>query len=302
MSILYIKDIKKSEEILSEKEKKLPQFMRNILVILKIRLSIFQKNNNLIILPIRENQELSTKKIEKIIKNIMKKNVLKTVVLNKRLNNNEQFKNILNSHNIDILNGRYLFRFMIFDIVNFILDKKNKKLQDIELSIMVNELDEINIKTILVFARKVKRLNIITNHIGLFKRVEQSLYDEGIMIMVSNNKKKSLLKSDIIVNVDFVEENFKEYRLNNNCTIVNVSSDIEVYNKGFNGININNYNISYDNDIIEKYSYEFDCKLLYESKLYGISDFHKILTNIEYDNVIISELIGNNGRMADFCV
>ena len=116
------------------------------------------------------------------------------------------------------------------------------------------------------------------------------------MVMVSNNKRKSLLKSDIVLNIDFVEENLKEYKLNNNCTIINISSNIMVYSKGFNGININSYNVKFDNEIIENYSYEFDNKLLYESKIYDIGDFDKILDTIDKDKVTIIEVIGNKGR------
>lgn len=300
MSIFYIKDIKNMEDILNDREKKLPNFIKKVMANLKIRFGRVSKNGNIIVLPIRENHEISIKKLKKIIRNVTKKNICKSIVLNKNLNCNCELKNVLYSHNIDVLNGRYLFRFLIFNIIDFILEKKNKKIQDIELSIMLNELDEINIKTIFIFAKRVKRLNIITNHIELFKRVEQKLYDEGIIIMVSNNKKKSLLKSDIAINIDFVEENLKEYKLNSDCTIVNVSSDIKLYNKGFNGININNYNINFDSQIIECYSSEFDNKLLYESKIYSITDFDKILGVIAEDKVVIRELIGNKGSAVNF--
>lgn len=297
MSIYYIRNMRNYEELLSDREKRLPRCANKICACFKIVFSRFTKKGNIIILHLKENQKISINKIQKLVADIVKKEKCKSVVLSKKLNNNEELKNILNSYNIEILNGRYLFRFLIFDILDFILKKINKKIQDMELSVMVNELDEINAKSIFLLAKKVKRLNIITNHIEVFKKIEQKLSDEGIMIMVSNNKRKSLLKSDVVINIDFVEENLKEYKLNNNCAIINISNAIKVYNKGFNGININNYNICFENEIIEKYNLEFDEKILYESKIYEINDFNKILDMIEKDKVFITEIIGNKGAI-----
>ena len=157
MSIFYIKDIKNIEDILSEKEKKMSKFVKKLLAGVKIKFGKFAKNGNIIVLPMKENQIVSDKKIKKIIENMLKKNICKTVVLNKNLNGNEELKNVLNSHNVNILDGRYLFRFLIFNIVDFILEKQSKKIQDIGLSVMINELDEINIKSIFILAKRVKR-------------------------------------------------------------------------------------------------------------------------------------------------
>jgi hypothetical protein len=216
LNIFYIKELKNFEDILSKKEKMLPKYVRKVIAWFKIKFVKANLEKNVIILP----DVSKDKKLKKTLSKMINDNNIKTVVLSKNLNDNEKLKIFLNSYNIDILDGRYLFRFMIFDVVNFILEKKSKKLQDIELSLMLNELDDINIKTIFKFAKNVKRLNIVTNHIELFKKIEQRLSEEGIMVMISNNKRKSLLKSDVVINVDFVEENLREYKLNNNCAII----------------------------------------------------------------------------------
>ena len=300
MNIFYIKEFKCYDEILNAREKNFPKFIKKIWAGLKIKFGKFNLEDNILILPINKNKKVSNKKLQKIMKRIVKSNAVKCVVLSKELNLNDEFKCLLNSFNIDILDGRFLFRFVVFYVIDFVLEKRNKKIQDIELSLLLNELDDINMRTIFEFAKKVKRLNIVTNHMELFKKVEQKLYDEGIMIMISNNKRKSLLKSDIVLNLDFVEENLKEYKLNCNCTIINISSDIKIYSKGFNGININNYDITFENVIIDDFASEFDNKLLYESKIYGIGDFDRIFDSLASDNVAISEVIGNKGDVICF--
>lgn len=298
MNIFYIKEFTSSNEFLNKPVWSFPNCIKKLWASLKIRCGKFDEKDNIITLPVSEPSLFSLKKSEKLVKKMIKKYECKTVVLSKNLNSNEIFKNILNSHNVNILDGRYLFRFLVFDMIDDVLNKKGKMVQDAEISIMLNEADDINVQSIFLLAKKAKRLNIITNHTEFFKRIEQKLYDDGIIIMVSNNKRKSLLKSDIVVNIDFVEEALIEYKFNNNCTIINVGSNIKVYNKGFNGININDYDIEFI-PALESLKNDFEGKLVYESFIYNFSDFDFILCKIKEDNLKIKELIGNKGHIID---
>ena len=58
----------------------------------------------------------------------------------------------------------------------------------------------------------------LTNHIEKFKTLERKVLEEyGIMITINNNKKKSLAKSNIILNMDFPNELINKYRLVSLC-------------------------------------------------------------------------------------
>ena len=62
-------------------------------------------------------------------------------------------------------------------------------------------MDDIDKHNIVFIAEHVKRLNIVTNNLNKFKKIEDYLYNElGITINISNNKKQSLLKSNLIFN------------------------------------------------------------------------------------------------------
>lgn len=148
-------------------------------------------------------------------------------------------------------------------------------------------------------AKEYKRVNIITNHISKFKNIEkQILENEGIMITVANNKRKSLAKTKIILNVDFPTELINKYNINEEAIIINLQGNVKINSKRFNGININDYEITYSNDdiffedynVIEKY-YKKD---IYEALIYKKQPFENIMKKIRKDKVKIAQLIGNN--------
>ena len=172
------------------------------------------------------------------------------------------------------------------------LKLKVKKQNYGEVSILINDFTDISEEIIIDIAKRIKRLNIITNHIEKCKRVQEYLYNEfGIMLSITNNKRKSLLKSEIILNIDFVEESINKYKIYDNAIIVNINNKISLQSKRFNGININYYKIQ----IPEEYKLEnFQNEIMYESLIYG-RNYKYINEKIIKDEIRISKLIGNNG-------
>lgn len=166
-----------------------------------------------------------------------------------------------------------------------------------EVSILVNDFTNINIDTIILIANNIRRLNIITNHIDKCKRIENYLYEEfGIMINVSNNKKTSLAKSEIIVNIDFPKEILNKYRIYDKAVIFNVLDKIAIESKRFNGINVNYYKIS----MPDKYEMdEFENEVMYESIIYKYKELDNIRERIEKDKIRIKKLIGENGPIRE---
>lgn len=158
---------------------------------------------------------------------------------------------------------------------------------------LVNDFTDINKEIIMHIAKKVKTLNIITNHINKCKKLEEYLYNEfGIILNVSNNKRKSLLKSEIIINLDFTEELVNKYTIYEKAIVININDKIDIYSKRFNGININYYKIT----LPDKYKIEdFQNEILYESLIYAKNNYAEIIKMIEGDKICIDKLIGNNG-------
>ena len=52
--------------------------------------------------------------------------------------------------------------------------------------------------------------------------------------------KKSLVKTPIILNLDFNMQVLNKYKINENAIIINVEGDMKIRSKRFSGINKNN--------------------------------------------------------------
>ncbi len=145
-------------------------------------------------------------------------------------------------------------------------------------------------------AREYKRVSIITNHIQKFKKIEkQILEQDGIMITVGNNKKKGLSKTPIILNVDFPTEIINQYQIYENAIIINMKGNVRITKKRFNGISINNYDITFEK---KEFDYDKHTKYkaykIYEAQVNRKQPLFKIIEQIEKDRVQITKLIGAN--------
>ena len=270
---------------------------------LQYMFNIVQNVENRIIIPSDLNVDKVDKKIkiaEKVVK-ILKKSQVQNVVISKILHESEEFKNILYQNGINIFDGRWLFTYLLNDIIKYLEKENNIKEEDTEIAIMTNFVTDVIIQNILDLSKKFKRLNIITNHIEYFRRIEEDLYNNlGIMITISNNKKKSLLKSNIILNMDFPQELIQKFNINENAIIINFDDDIKITKKRFNGINIINYELENNLNMeelginnIEK----FYIRDIYEALLYKKSSYKNIIKAIDDLHINIKELIGNHGNV-----
>lgn len=241
-------------------------------------------------LPIKEDK-IKEKKVKKIVKQ-MQKYKIKTAVLSENLYNIEILKNELYSMNINILDGKYLFKLLTEEIIEYICKKTNTNEEKMEISFLINDENNINNEIIISLAEKVKTLNIITNHINEFKETEDYLYNEkGIIIKISNNYKTALQKTNIIINMDFPEETINRYFIPSKSIIVNINGGIKIKTKKFNGININGYNIM----IPPKYKIEgYNDKFIYESNVLG-KEYEIARKQIIEDKIKIKNLIGEKG-------
>lgn len=242
------------------------------------------------------------KNVSKIIK-AMIKNDIDYVVLSKTLTENKNFINALNANNIKIFNGRWLEKYLIFEIIEYVINQKGIKKEETEIAITTNEITDLTIETIKILSKQYKKLIVVTNHIEKLRRVEKELYDnDGILIVVANNTKKSLLKPQIILNLDFNMQVLNKYKINENAIIINVEGDMKIRSKRFSGININNYEIvvGREENIWRENMSVFENKDLLEATLYIRDTFNNIRRKIMKNKVSIKELYGENGKIERF--
>jgi hypothetical protein len=213
---------------------------------IKSMLSIITIDGKKIILP--DNlHKMCEKRIKRLAENInknMKKNNAKYVVLSKTLCKNETLRNELKRNNVQVLEGTWLWHYIAYETVKYVMNVKNIEAKDTEISILANNTSDVTSENIRLFSKDFKRVNMVTSSVNKFKKLERQIYDEyGIMVTITNNYKKSLAKSEIILNIDFDSENLNKYNIYENAVIINIEKNIKIKKKRFNGININNYEL-----------------------------------------------------------
>ncbi|MBR3002198.1 MAG: hypothetical protein IKF38_01310 [Clostridia bacterium] len=101
------------------------------------------------------------------------------------------------------------------------------------------------------------------------------------MITVTNNKKKSLAKSKLILNIDFPKELLNKYYVFDEAIILNINGNMKIDRKRFNGKIINDYEINVTPEAIQGYegnAQKYFTKHLYEAEFYfniPYKDFQK---------------------------
>lgn len=269
-----------------------PNFIEKILNLIRVK-------ENTIILPI--NEKMTENKIEKLAmktyKKITKISNSKKIVLSKEMKEEEKYINYLNTYGMEISDGRWLFEILLTDIVKYITEKQ--KIEKVNISILINDLTDIEFNNIKILAQKYNMINIVTNHIEKFRKLENQLKEEGIIITITNNKKKSLMKSNIIVNVDFPKELLNKYSLNENACIINLKKIVKITQKRFNGLTVNDYEIVFRNDVCDEkfFNGKYEIKDLYEAGMYKKSPFIELREKIKKDGVKINKLFLNNGEL-----
>ena len=179
--------------------------------------------------------------IIKVIKKLIK-NGTTNVVLSKELCENRDLINAINSSGIDIFDGRWLEKYLVFEILDYVIKQIGLKKEEIEFAITTNEITDISIEIIRTLATQYRRLTVVTNHIEKLKKIEKEIYEKhGVLIVISNNQKKSLLRPRIILDLDFNKEVLNRYKINEKAIIVNLEGNMKIESKRFNGININGW-------------------------------------------------------------
>ena len=266
------------------------------------KLNIVKLQGNRIILPIKEKYKSKEKKIKteqelyKKTKKIIDKANSKKVILSKKVQNLKTYVNNIQSLELDIVNGKWLFFMVIPEVLEYIIQKEKIKKQDTDIHILINDVNDNTIKLIKIVSKTYKNVYIVTKHIEKFKRIEEQILEEnGTSIMIMNNKKKSLAKAKIIVNIDFPQELINQYIIYEQAIIVDCYGNITINKKRFNGLIIQNYDI----DIKDKNKYyleneKYFTKELYEAEFYKKQPYENVREKIQKDGINISKLFGVN--------
>ena len=254
---------------------------------------IVKLENDHIILPIVKTSldDKTAYKLAMKTKKILDKVNSKKLVLSKTIKQQENYVNYLYSYGYEIVNGKWLFQLLIFNVLEYMIKKLNIRKEDIRIGILVNDVSDLAIYVIKELVTKYKNVKIVTNHIHKFQNIEEKMIEEyGIFISVGNNKRKVLSKTNMILNLDFPTELINKYQIHNEATIINFRGNVKIKDKRFAGLNINDYEIHWK----ERENEIFYTKDMYEAIQHKNQPVQELLKKIKRDNIQIKELIAVN--------
>lgn len=270
-----IKLLEKLFKIIKLRNFQIENEIKTEIIIPKINIDISKKNNKI-------KNYINRIRKEKIEKKLIKKLIkldIKQVILSKELKKNKELTNKIYSLNIDILNGKNLFEYLTLDTIKYVIKKRNLTENECHISILINDLNEIAKENILRIVQKYKKVNIISNHTKRFQEFQEEILEKyGIMIIVSNNKKRGMIKSNIVVNYDFPKEYINLYNIHEEAVIINIHENIDIINKRFNGFNIKNYEVIKRNKEGEKEEDKKENQKI--KKIYDIKDYYEDKLNV----------------------
>lgn len=251
--------------------------------------------------PIKKYKKNGISKVIKCVTMLVEENKIKDVVLSNELNEIEELKTAF--QNKKQVEGKYLLKVMVDEVIDYISNIKNERTENQTIYILVNEYSKINLEIIELLSNKVKSVNIITNRLKRFLNFEKRLYeDNGIMITVSNNKRRALNKANWIINLDFSNDSIKQYKINRNAIFVNLKLEQPEVSKSFSGVIVNGLNIDdvFNKDFRYSKMYKvFNRTLVYENIIQKNKSITEIKEKIADDGIKIKSLIGSRGELKE---
>lgn len=284
---IYIKELENKEEI--DRFCKIPKWLRKFILNMMIRTNcIIEKtideNKKIYLIPNIEKEKIYRKIKRKLEKEKTKTQKVQVVLSNKI----KKYKNYFEDYTI--VEGRNVYLDFLENILNKVLEENPIALQDIY--VLTNQYCKKSVSIIKKLAFKVKTINIITNQVQKYKSLEEIMQEQGIIICVANNKKKSLKKAKIIINLDFKNEEIKQYTIFRNAIFINATKEKITNLRGFDGIIIQDIEIELEEE--QKQWIKENCL----DKSFKIIELYETLEEKnKKKNIIISNLYGNNGKI-----
>lgn len=223
-------------------------------------------------------------KLVKKIQKVLRQNQVNKIVLSKNLKKDKDLVDLFYSNGFDIIDGKILYKLLIKEVLKKICTKNQIKEKEKQISIAVNEINTFTLNLVETLAKEFKVVNVVSSNMNYFKRLKEKLWEEnGMIITLTNNKKKACAKSDIILNMDFPQELLNQYTIYENSILINLEEKVKIKKKRFHGKVINDCEIALKKDsnianALEREEYQnFDLKDLAE--IY-VTNYPKELQNI----------------------
>ena len=238
---------------------------------------------------------------KKIVKKTLKKieeHKVQNVILNKELSENLEFCKLLEEAKKYIITGKRIAKVLLIKIISEIAKYTRYPKEKMNLLLLMNEYSLENIDLIETIAKEVKQLNVISRNYTKYERTAIKLFEElGCVVNLYNNECINEFKRvNLIINLDFKEIEFQKINIAKNSIVVSLNEKIHTIKKGFNGIIINDVDISGTEESTLKYRGLALCEARVYRPLRKLKDNERIFNGEKY---IINGYIGKRGKITE---
>lgn len=274
---IYVKELVNDNEL--KFQKNIPKILKKIIIKL---IKVF----NIIVIQNIKNDEYIyiVPRISNLkrLRKILNKSKAKKIILSKELKKY--------SKELGIEENNKIPQYLIYNILKYIENIINTQIELQSIYFLTNVYNSENIQTISNLAENIKSVNVITNKLKEYNRLEKKLYDTGNLIAITNNKRKSLRKSNFIINLDLTNEELGSYNINRNGVIINCANEKITKLSCFEGIIINSIQIKGEEN---EFGNSFDYIDILTNHILKNNIHDKSINTVK--SIEITNLIGNNG-------
>lgn len=239
-----------------------------------------------------KNGEKYAKLFVKKINNYKVQNVL----LSREIGDNTDFCRIVEESRKYIITGKRLGKSILTKIIGEVAKYSRYPLEKMNIVLLMNEYSLENIELVEIIASKVKQLNVLSRNYTKYERAASRLFNEyGYVVKLYNNEEiKEFKRANIIINIDFKEDEVKNVNFAKNSIVISLNEKIEKLKKGFSGIIVNDVDIAGSIENEQNYRKLALCEAKIYKPLRNLKENARIFNLEKY---IINGYIGKRGKI-----
>lgn len=243
-------------------------------------------------------KEKHSKKVAKKILKMINEHKVENIVLSKELSKNNEFCSTLKENKKYIITGRRISKVVLDQLLKDISKYSKYPKEKMNVLLLMNEYSLENIDLIEVISKEVRQLHVISRNYSKYEKCANSLFENyGYMVkLYSNEYSGEFNRVNVVLNVDFKEEELQKIVIAKNSVVVSLNERINKVKRGFNGIIINDIDVAGFDENLKNYRGLAICEAKVYKPLRNIIDNERIFNQEKY---IINGYTGLKGKITE---
>lgn len=221
---------------------------------------------------------------------------VENIILSRELAENLEFCKLLEESKKYIITGRRISKVLLLKFIKEISKYTRYPKEKMNILLLMNEYSLENIDLIEMISKEIKQLDVMSRNYTKYERTSNRLFEQYgyIVKLYSNECINEFKRVNIVINLDFKETDFQRINIAKNSIVISLNENLSTIKKGFNGILVNDIDISGVNESVLKYRGLALCEAKIYKPLRKLKDNERIFNGEKY---IINGYIGKRGKI-----